>query len=459
MGILPKISINTDLSQFIYAIFVIAIVPTLLSFNTIYILKSFQRDMDFELNNKALLVESAIAIGMRDKINNTGRLKAELGEITQNLPEIRAIEIFTAQSEDLIPLVTTSESTRQVSDLVLNQLAWSTNKPYSKKIIAKLSTGNPERVFLVISPIQDRDGKKIGLLNIYLSAAQIDAISERTTRDSLFILIITTVAILLLLLNHFRFFEISILFKKLSEVDKLKDDFISVASHELQTPLTVIFNYAYMLVGSPVIKSNAQLKKYSQIIMDSSSRLKLLVSEVLDVSKIEQKRVKLNLEYQDLRAIIEKLVNEYSIKAVQKKIKITYQKPKDPLIVQVDPTKIQQIFYNLIDNAVKYTPAGEVTISHEVLNGKVKTYIKDTGIGISAEDRERLFSKFGRIYNKKTENIHGTGLGLWITKQLVEMMDGKIVVDSIENYGTQFAITFPLKSKLPPLPPVSLGTA
>ncbi|MBI2022042.1 HAMP domain-containing histidine kinase [Candidatus Daviesbacteria bacterium] len=450
MKLFPNISFNTDVSQLIYAIFVIIAVPALLSFNTIYILNSIQRDTDFELNNKALLVESSIALQIRDKINNSARLQSELKELVEKLPEIRALEVFKISNDNLSPLVSTSEITKSVADPVLNNLAWSTEKAYSKQIIASVGSKGSERLWLVASPVHDSSGKKVALINLYLSAAQIDEISSRTTRDSFFILIITMVAILLLLINHFRFFEISILFKRLSDLDRLKDDFISMASHELQTPLTAIANYAYLLQRSPAIQADPKLSKHVLVIMESSSRLKTLVADVLDVSRIEQKRLKLNIVPTDIRTIIESLVAELMPQAQIKGLKMVYQKPNSQLIIASDAAKLHQIFYNLIGNAIKYTPSGEVVISHDVVKGFVRTYIKDSGIGISAQDREKLFGKFVRIYNEKTKDIYGTGLGLWITKQLVEMMGGKISVDSIENYGTQFAVTFPLKNSTTP---------
>lgn len=441
---LPKITFNTDIAQFIYAVAVIIIVPAVLAFNTLFLLRGMQRDIDFELNNKALLVESVIAIQSRDKINNAARLNADLNELVTKLPEIRAIEVFRINEETLSPVVTTSQNTKNVTDPVLNQLAWGSDEAYSKQIFAALNNGASERVWLVASPVHDQNGKKIALLNIYLSAAQIDSISERTTRDSLFIMMGSMMAILLLLLNHFRFFEISILFKRLSEVDKLKDDFISMASHELRTPLTAIAGYAYLLMRNPVVTADEKVKHQISIILASTERLKNLVEDILDVSRIEQKRLVLNMGPNDLGGIINGVINELLPQAQAKNLKLVYDKPNYPLIINCDKNKMHEVFVNLIGNSIKYTPQGQVTILHVVKNSSLKTYVKDTGIGISQEDMGKLFNKFSRIQNDKTRNIFGTGLGLWITKQLVERMGGKITVGSIEGQGTQFEVAFSL---------------
>lgn len=445
MMLLPKITFNTDIAQFIYAVLMIILVPSTLAFNTLFLLRGMQRDTDFELNNKALLVESVIAIQSRDKVSNPAILQSDLNELVNTLPEIRAIEIFRLDQEELNPLVSTSSYTKNVADPVINQLAWGSNQAYSKQIFATLQAGPKERVWLVASPVHDGNGKKIALLNIYLSAAQIDAISARTTRDSLFILITSMIVIILLLLNHFRFFEISILFKKLSEIDKLKDDFISMASHELRTPLTAISNYAYLLMRNPAIYADEKIKKHVLVIMESSYRLKNLIEDILDVSRIEQRRISLMMVFNDIGGIISGVLTEVYPQAQSKGLKLTYLKPNYPLIVVCDKDKMYQIFINLISNAIKYTISGEVSIYHEIKNGQIRTFVKDTGIGISEEDRKKLFNKFSRIYNDKTKDVFGTGLGLWITKQIVEKMGGKISVDSIENQGSQFIVSFPLK--------------
>lgn len=444
MNFSPRITFNTDIAQFAYAILVIILVPATLAFNTFYILRGMQRDMDFELNNKALLVESAIAIQSRDKMDNAARLQADLKELVDKLPEIRAIEVFRLNQDQLNPVVSTSTYTKNVADPNINQLAWGSNQAFSKQIFASLQNGPSERVWLVVSPIHDSSGKKLGLLNIYLSAAAIDAISNRTTRDSLFILVSSMVVIMLLLLNHFRFFEISILFKKLSELDKLKDDFISMASHELRTPLSAISNYAYLLIKNPISRDE-KIKRHILVILESSNRLKNLIEDILDVSRIEQKRMKLNMVFNDIGGILNGVLTEIYPQAQNKRLKLTYYKSNFPLIVVCDKDKTYQIFMNLISNAIKYTPYGEVSIYHKIEKGMLRTFVKDTGVGISEEDRKKLFNKFSRIYNDRTKDVFGTGLGLWITKQLVEKMGGKISVDSIENQGSQFIVSLPLK--------------
>ncbi len=457
MNKLPKIVINPDLSQFIYAVLVVILVPALLGLNTIYLLKNVQKDMDFELNNKALMVQSVTALYLQDKLSlasASGSLKSATASATlqealdglvRKLPEIRAVEVFRMDQDNLAPLTSTSPSTASVYDPTLNSLAWGSDQVYSKQIYAAVGNGGDERIWLVAAPLRDASGKKVGILNIYLSAAQIDAISNSTTRDSLIILVGTMIVTLLLLLNHFRFFQISILFKKLSEIDMLKDDFISMASHELKGPITVINSYASVLMDNEAVNGDPEVEGNLLVISESTRRLRSLVDEVLDVTRIEQKRLQFNLAVYDLRELIAEVIEEYRPQAQSKKLTLTYQKSETPLPVLCDSDRMHQVISNLLSNAIKYTPAGGISVGHRIEKDEVKTFVKDTGIGISEKNRRGLFGKFFRANDDRVTGIYGTGLGLWITKQLVEKMGGSISMESMENQGSQFVVTFSLK--------------
>ena len=442
MKLFSKFGFNPDIAQLIYALFVIILVPSILAINTIYILRSIQRDTDFELNNKALLAESLIGLHVQGKLSDLVNLQNTLGKIVKDLPEIKAIEVFKSDNPDT-SFTSTSEFTKKVSDPVMNQLAWGTNGAYSKQVNAIIG-GTKERLWIVASPLHDDSDKKIGVLNVYLSAAQIDLITERTIRDSLFVLVATMIVIILLLLNHFRFFEASVILKKIKEVDQLKDDFISIASHELRAPITAIDGFSYLLLKNPVFNKDEKLQHYLKVITDSTGRLKILVNDILDVSRIEQNRIQFMLADIDLREIITGVVNEFMSQAMEKGLKLIYKQLDLPLIVNCDKDRMHQIFANLVGNAIKYTLQGEVTIFHEIKENLLRTFVKDTGVGIPQESMSKMFAKFSRIPNDKTKNVPGTGLGLWITKQLIEKMNGKIVVESIENQGSQFIATFPL---------------
>ncbi len=437
---------NHYLGQLIYAIILVVLIPSALVVNTIYLLNSFKRDMDYELNNKALLVQSVISMNVSDSLDNNTDLKAMLDSIVTELPDIRAIEVFKLKDQETLSFTSTSSLTRAVYDPVLNHLAFSTDSVYSKQINAAIGEQEAERIWLVAAPMYDTSHNKIGVINTYISAAQIDAIMQRTIYDSLKVLLITLVVILLLLINHFSLFERAIAFVKLKEIDDLKDDFISIAAHELKTPLTIISSYAFLLTKNKDLTQHPEMQDELAKIIASSNRLKVLVNDILDVTRIEMNKMVFEKKQQELQSILKSVVDQLAPEAQKKGLTLQYMLPAQSVIVMGDKNKLEQIFINLVGNAVKYTEKGSIIIAHEIEKGMVKTYIKDTGIGIPPDKIERLFNKFSRISNDKTAGIPGTGLGLWITKQLIEKMNGKIYVESIENTGTQFSVIFPLSS-------------
>ena len=229
----------------------------------------------------------------------------------------------------------------------------------------------------------------------------------------------------------------------------MKDDFISIASHELRAPLTVIKGYASMMQEIVEKEKNNSLKNYLKMISVSIDRLGNLVEDMLDVSRIEQSRIKMNLIKVSVSQSIKEVSDQFVINARQKNLKLIYNNPEksvEKAKILVDVDRFKQIIVNIISNAIKYTLSGSITISTELDEERKNLLIKirDTGIGMNAKQRERLFQKFYRIQNEKTRNIVGTGLGLWITKKLVQLMKGEIFVDSIEGQGTEFTISFPI---------------
>ncbi|MBU0504567.1 HAMP domain-containing histidine kinase, partial [bacterium] len=167
-------------------------------------------------------------------------------------------------------------------------------------------------------------------------------------------------------------------------------------------------------------------------------------------SRIEQGRLAIEASPQDISQTIKDIMAELSIQSKVKNLELKYQPHTEKLpLLNIDNERFKQVLINLIGNSIKYTEKGQVeVITSEKNNGKtLEIKIKDTGIGMSAQDRERLFQKFYRVQTEKTKNITGTGLGLWITKQIIELMKGKIMIDSMEGVGTQVSLQFPVVKK------------
>ena len=230
--------------------------------------------------------------------------------------------------------------------------------------------------------------------------------------------------------------------KTLSSTGKqIRFQFLSVLSHELKAPLNAIDGYLKMVRERQL---GDDLKAYDEMIDRSIERIKgmrTLILDLLDLTKIESGKPVQKMENCDIRKIVQLSIDTMKPYAIQKDVDI-YLNTKEPLMMKADPGEIEIIMNNLISNAVKYNKAGgRVDIFIENLKEKVCISVADTGIGLSDEDKHRIFDDFVRIKNQQTRNITGSGLGLSIVKKIVDMYQGSVDVQSIAGQGSTFTIT------------------
>ena len=226
---------------------------------------------------------------------------------------------------------------------------------------------------------------------------------------------------------------------KLQSLDKLKTEFVSLASHQLRSPLTAIKGYTSMLLEGDYGEINPQAKEIVERVAESSHNLTLVVEDLLNVAKIEQGGMKYEINKVDFGELVENTARDLSITAEKKGLKLIDCVPKDQkYFVSGDKEKLRQVLINLIDNSMKYTPSGQIEVNMNFRDGKIILSIKDTGVGISKEVIGTLFQKFSRGDGAK-QNSTGSGLGLYLVKEIIEAHHGKVWV---ESQGTGFGSTF-----------------
>ncbi len=220
--------------------------------------------------------------------------------------------------------------------------------------------------------------------------------------------------------------------EELRVMDQRKSEFVSIVSHQLRTPITAIKGYSSMLLedayGPLSTRQHTQIEK----IFLSSKRLADMVNDFLDISKIEQGTMRYEFSVVDIRKMLTEIFEEFMPIADKKGLTLDLTLCDERIVVDADEGKLRQIFSNLIDNAIKYTPQGSIMISldDDKENERVICHIKDTGIGLSQDDIHQLFTKFARGTQGQRENTEGSGLGLYVAKRLLQAMGGDIWVDS-----------------------------
>jgi signal transduction histidine kinase len=228
-------------------------------------------------------------------------------------------------------------------------------------------------------------------------------------------------------------------YERQKEVQKIKDEFINVAAHELRTPIQPILGLSE-LVRSKLKVEDRELIQFIDIINRNAKRLQRLTEDILDVTKIESQSLKLNKEKFDINKKILNVINDVEKQiSDSNKLKILFTEPREAIFVNADKWRIYQVIANLLYNAIKFTKEGIISIITEEKDSKVIVSIKDTGTGIDPEILPRLFSKFA------TKSDKGTGLGLFISKSIIEAHGGNIWAENNPDAkGATFAFSLPI---------------
>ncbi|HUC87342.1 MAG TPA: ATP-binding protein, partial [Candidatus Saccharimonadales bacterium] len=238
--------------------------------------------------------------------------------------------------------------------------------------------------------------------------------------------------------------------QKEREIEAAKSDFISIVSHELRTPLTAIKGFLSMLLKKDFGGLSDKQFHFLSRVYQTNQRMIGLVEDLLDMSHIESGKIRLKVTPVAMEPIIGEVVNELASKGFERQIMLKVARKQKLPLVLADESRLRQILTNLIDNAIKYSlPKSEVVIDFKVQGNELVTSVKDQGVGITAGHIERLFQRFGRIYNPMSMQAGGTGLGLYIVKNLVESHDGRIWVTSREGKGSRFSFSLPVAKQLP----------
>ncbi len=235
--------------------------------------------------------------------------------------------------------------------------------------------------------------------------------------------------------------------KRLKELDHLKDEFVSIASHELRTPMTAIKSYLWMAINQPNQEIKEPLKRYLNISYNSTERLIRLVNDMLTVSRIERNKIELKLAPLNINEVVQLVFDELKITAQEKHIAFKFEHPKKKISVMGDKEKLREVVQNLVGNALKFTPEnGKIIIETSEKGDTSQISVTDTASGIPKESLPDLFKKFSKIeysYSKHSSQP-GTGLGLYISKQIVSLHNGDIKVQSEVGVGSTFTVSLPL---------------
>jgi PAS domain S-box-containing protein len=245
-------------------------------------------------------------------------------------------------------------------------------------------------------------------------------------------------------------------FRNLTEeraLDELKNDFVSTVSHELRTPLAAIYGCAQTLRREDIELAGEDEQQLLEVIAQESERLTRIVGDILLANQIEAGRLRFRKQEVDLRSIAQEAIDAIRATLVAREDIVFDLVAPESMVVHGDGDKLRQVLLNLIDNAVKYSPAGgRIEVYLETRLNGLRMEVRDEGIGIPHGDLKRIFGKFYRVDPQLIRGVGGTGLGLYICRELVRRMEGRLSVTSAEGHGSTFVVDLPLQQIRPPEP-------
>lgn len=232
---------------------------------------------------------------------------------------------------------------------------------------------------------------------------------------------------------------------KIAESDKLKSSFLANMSHEIRTPMNAIVGFATLLKDRELTEE--EKREYVDVINRNCDSLLVLINDILDISKIEANQIDIRKIPFNVHSILNEIYQYFKMYVVGN-VELKMELAMNELILENDPIRLKQIISNLLTNAIKYTDKGSIIFGYEIIPKFIKFYVKDSGVGIEKSEFKNIFDRFHKIENSKTRLYRGTGLGLTISKSLVELMGGSIWVESEKDKGSAFYFTLPVNENI-----------
>jgi signal transduction histidine kinase len=229
---------------------------------------------------------------------------------------------------------------------------------------------------------------------------------------------------------------------RIHALERAKSDFLNIASHELRGPMTIIKGYLTMLDGGALGELSPRAASVLPLLVSKSDEITWMLEQMVETSRLEEGRLELNKQRGDVVEITDQAID--GVKLLLRGHDLKRDEPAEPLEADIDPDRFQMVVRNLLSNAAKYSPLGsDIIVRIARSDGMATVSVIDQGVGISLEDQAGLFTRFGRV--KTTQHVQGTGLGLWLSREIARMHDGDLTVQSVAGRGSTFILAVPLK--------------
>ncbi len=425
--------------QFAFVLVLILVLPLLFLYSGQQFLDVGRANQDrLQKDRVGLLHDSFVSILSATNFSST-TVQSEISSITALNPDIVNFYVAHLVNGELVIVASLQSETvgeREAYDDLFRTAA----VRIDESLIFEVRSDSG-RTWLTYRALERTPGDFYFLFSEF-SLTTVDTLFKERERAALFSLVYIYLFLLVLAYWHIRMTDYRYLYTKAQAVIASKDQFMNMMAHELRAPLTAMRGYASMIVESPV---SDEVRQQAAHIGSASERLIAIVNDLLDVARLQSGKLIMDSNPFSITTVVVKVADELKVMAETKGITLSAKTPPLPLVITGDERRLEQALTNLVSNAIKYTAHGAIELALTSSGGKVEIRVKDTGSGISFDDQQKLFAPFFRVAGEQVANITGSGLGMWITKQLIELMGGTIAVESIKGVGTHVVVVLPIE--------------
>jgi signal transduction histidine kinase len=419
--------------QIIFVLILLIVFPILFLYTGEQFLSVGRANQETLQKQRVGLMHDVFASLIKASHADTEVVGGELVSLSELNPDIIDYKVLTVKGEDIVPIIAKDQERIGVREEFVDYYRNAAIRTDESLIFETYADGG--RAWQAYRAV-NADGEMYFIYTLF-SLSAVDSLFAAREQAAYFSLIFVYCFIIALAFWHIRLTDYRYLYIAAKKANETKDLFTNMIAHELRAPLTAIKGYGSLLEE----KISGNEKEYATRVRESSERLIAIVNDLLDVARIQSGKLTVTLGEVNLAPVVNEVVEELRVSAKEKGIELAENVTGSNFTVRADATRLHQALINLVSNAIKYTPAGTITLSLEEKLGFVELRVKDTGMGISSEDQKKLFAPFFRVSTEDVSKITGTGLGMWITKQLIELMEGTIAVESIKGVGTHIVVT------------------
>jgi signal transduction histidine kinase len=430
-----------DHPQIIFALMLLIVIPLLFLYTGQQFLEAGKTNQDRLQKDRIGMMQDSLALLLSVTNFDAERIGGELKKFIAQNPDIIDYTIAQKTSDGIVPLLAYDDARigKPVTDDTLFQNA---SLRTDESIIFEYYDESNNRTWSAYRAVRTT-ADEFYFIETTISLAAVDSVISDREHAAYYSLVFVYLFLLALAYWHIKLTDYHYLYTETKKAIETKDLFTNMIAHELRAPLTAIHGYANILAEH---LHNSTEHEQATRIEDSAYRLIIIVNDLLDVARIQSGKLAMDALSTDITPIITNVVTELQVVASAKGTQVTADLGTDTHPAFVDASRLQQVLTNIVSNAIKYTEKGEIVVVVKDARKTVEIRVQDTGMGISSEDQKKLFAPFFRVTDESMSTITGTGLGMWITKQLVELMGGTIGVESIKGIGTHIVVTLP-KSK------------